>query len=192
MIIKELKRGELKRAAKESGIPYQNLRNAHIAGKFEAIIKGGKINAAKVKEELENNSHPIKMANGRRSISPKVKGGKPKEDEPTQPEKEKAAQKAGLSMNQSHSELQKAKTFLECGLKQLELEKEKGKLVPADQVERAAYLAGLQIRESLESIPDRCAPLVAVESGQFECREIIAKEIDFILKGLSSALSVLQ
>lgn len=63
-------------------------------------------------------------------------------------------------------------------------------LIDADVVKRESFADALLVREQLESIPDRCAPLVAASSDQFECREILAKEINYILYGLSDAYKV--
>ena len=72
----------------------------------------------------------------------------------------------------------------------LERRRIEGDYILASDVEKSAFDAGMKIRESLESIPERTAPLVAAESGTFECKEIMLKEIGFILNNLASELSV--
>ncbi|MFZ2631626.1 MAG: hypothetical protein WA081_05420 [Desulfosalsimonadaceae bacterium] len=72
----------------------------------------------------------------------------------------------------------------------LAADQESGNYILAVDVEKAAFDAGLQIRESLEGIPVRLAPLLAVESGRFECQQILEKEIFNVLNNLSDILAV--
>lgn len=72
----------------------------------------------------------------------------------------------------------------------LERRRVEGDYILASDVDREAFRAGAMIREGLESIAERCAPLVAATSDQFECREILYKEISFILNHLADTLQV--
>ena len=63
-------------------------------------------------------------------------------------------------------------------------------VIDAGEVQKKAYESGRAIKEQLSGIPDRTGALVAAVSDDFECRQIIRKEIDFILDGLSEILKV--
>ena len=109
---------------------------------------------------------------------------------PTPEQADDAMQAAGFGHGVSTAEAQRLKLNIEVALKKLEYDKMRNQLIDADVVKRESFSAGLQIREGLESIADRCAPLVAATSDQFECREILAKEINHILTGLADLLEV--
>lgn len=76
------------------------------------------------------------------------------------------------------------------GRESLKLRNERQEVMPVAVVDKAAFEAGRQIRDQVQSIADRCAPLVAAESDQHECRMILRREIDYILQGLADKLKV--
>ena len=124
---------------------------------------------------------------------PAEKKTRGKAKEVTPEEVERISNKAGFEGGKmSMAEAQRLKLQYEAGIKKLEFVKMRNQLIDADVVKRESFSAGLQIREGLESIADRCAPLVAATNDQFECREILAKEINHILTGLADALQVSQ
>jgi len=85
-----------------------------------------------------------------------------------------------------------ARTYNEqykAALKKLEYEERKGQLVERDKVERDSFNIARQARDQCLAIADRCAPLVAVETDQFQCHEILIEEISRILNELSNAIS---
>lgn len=90
----------------------------------------------------------------------------------------------------SEDELRKRNELEKLLMAQIKRKQAEGGLIESDKIEQAAFKAGLQIREGLEAIVERCSPLLAGESDAFQCKEILFREINFILEGLSIALSV--
>jgi len=114
------------------------------------------------------------------------KGAKPPKPNPNA-KKEQVIKKAGMppmdfATARNWNEQYKA------ALKKIEYEEKAGKLLDAAEVANDAFNAGRMIRNQITSIPDRCAPLVAAESSQFECKQILLKEINIILEGLSTTI----
>ena len=72
-------------------------------------------------------------------------------------------------------------------IKRRDLEKE---FIPFEKVDKKADAAGRQIRETLEGIGARLAPLVAAQADPWDCQKIIDDEINFICKNLSEILLV--
>lgn len=93
---------------------------------------------------------------------------------------------AGLPL----SELQRRHELEKLLIRQIERRTLENDYILAVDVDKQAFDAGLQIRESLESIPVRIAPLLAVESRRFECQQILEKEINHILINLSNILAL--
>ena len=58
-----------------------------------------------------------------------------------------------------------------------------GKLVDAAEVKRAAFNDGRKIRDSIDSLPARLAPLLAVESDANKVFKIMDQEIRKVLEG---------
>ena len=191
MAIKKLKHGELNRTAKALGRNITTVSKWWKTGKLNDVIKAGKIDLDRVEEAVKANTDVIRQRNANRAISSHVRGSKPAPEVPPMDddELEQYANKKGIP---SFSDSQRAKMAYEAKLKELDYAERKKMLVPAAEVEKRSFAAGQHIREALESIADRCAPLVAAESGQFECREILAKEINYVLAGLADILLVTE
>lgn len=67
-----------------------------------------------------------------------------------------------------------------------------GELVEAELINRQGYEAGKAIKDQLSAIPDRVAPLVAAESDIFQCKQLMIKEIDYVLEGIADKLKAKQ
>lgn len=70
---------------------------------------------------------------------------------------------------------------------QLEYEEKAGKLVDADEVRRQYEDAGRKIKQGMQAIPDRVAPIVAAESDPKVVHEMISKEVEQVLKELADS-----
>jgi len=140
-------------------------------------IKGRyQINAKMADKERRQNLDPIR--GGRRTK---------KKKKPTQQEKEKTvaqAKTAGIDFN----EARRLNEQYKAALKKIQYEKETGKLIELSKVEKTAFEAGRQVKEGCLAIADRCAPLVAVTSDPNECKNILNREITYILENLAAAL----
>lgn len=191
MAIKKLKQGEITRAAKALGRNSATVSKWHKTGKLNDVIKAGKIDVDRVDEAVKANTDIIRQKNAKRAISSHVRGSKPAPEVPPMDddELEQYANKKGLP---TFTDSQRAKIAYEAKLKELDYAERKKILVPVAEIEKRSFAAGQHIREGLESIADRCAPLVAVCPDQFECREILAKEINYVLAGLADVLLVTE
>lgn len=75
-------------------------------------------------------------------------------------------------------------------LAKIEYEKEVGALVSADEVRAQAFKVARTARDSLLSMPDRLAPVLAGESNQFEVHRIMSEEIRRVCNDIASAKPV--
>ncbi len=87
-------------------------------------------------------------------------------------------------------EAQRYKEIYNALNKKAEYEKVIGALLPREEVERVFFESGRSIRDTLQSIPDRIAPLVAAEMDLHRCTQILKSEIHNILESMSNAFGV--
>ena len=182
--------------AKELDCTPEYIRRLIQTGKIPdtAWVENGKrkfINPEEARSELDKN---LSHVNRRKKVSKKPKQNnqiKTKSKLTTQ-EKLEALKDAGMGGEnlKTLSEAQRIDTNYKALLRKQEYEEKQGKLIPADQVEKEAFEAGRKIRDQLQSIPDRCATLVAAELDPFECKQILMKEINHILYDLHNAIRV--
>ena len=69
----------------------------------------------------------------------------------------------------------------------VQLQKELGSLVKADEVEQALFQASRLARDKLLNIPDRLAPLLAPEEDEVVIRGMVEDEIRAALEVLGNA-----
>lgn len=72
----------------------------------------------------------------------------------------------------------------------IDYEKEIGQLVDVDSVRALAFKVARTARDSLLSMPDRLAPIIAGESNQFEVHRIMSEEIRRVCNDIASAKPV--
>lgn len=71
-------------------------------------------------------------------------------------------------------------------LAKLQVEEQKGKLVPAEQVKQKAFGMGRIVRDALMTLSDRICHEVAAESDPITVREILEREHRNVLEELAS------
>ncbi len=86
-------------------------------------------------------------------------------------------------------EAQQYKEIYNALTKKLEYEKLDGSLLFREEVEKSVFETGRQIRDMLQAIPDRIAPLVASETDLHACTQILKTEIRAILESMCDAIS---
>ncbi len=86
-------------------------------------------------------------------------------------------------------EAQRYKEIFQALTKKLEYEKLDGSLLSREEVEKAAFESGRQIRDMLQAIPDRIAPLVAAETDLHACTQILKAEIRSILESMCDVVT---
>lgn len=70
-------------------------------------------------------------------------------------------------------------------MEQLKYEKMVGSLVDADDVKKAARDMGLAVRDALQYIPDKLAPILAAESDIEKVNDLLSEEIRSALDAMS-------
>ncbi len=75
-------------------------------------------------------------------------------------------------------------------LAKIEYEKEVGALVSADEVRVLAFKVARTARDSLLSMPDRLAPILAGEGNQFEVHRIMSEEIRRVCNDIANSKPV--
>jgi len=141
----------------------------------KSAMIGKKIDRDKADAALEKNLSPMNRPQKNQDATPE--------------EKQKVAATAGMGT----LDYQTAHTLNEqykAALKKLEYDERSGKVVNADEVKRRAFTASRKIRDACLAIADRCHALVAAESDPFQCKQILMKEINFIMENLSETVGV--
>ena len=85
----------------------------------------------------------------------------------------------------SLDEARKNKAIAEAELLELNLEKERGNLLQRDLVDKQWASLVLACKNKLEAIPNKLAPILAVESGIDVCKSILVNEIAEALSELA-------
>lgn len=60
-----------------------------------------------------------------------------------------------------------------------------GRLLPADEVEAAAFARARAVRDALLALPDRLAPLLAAEPDPARCHDLLSTDIHAVLEDLA-------
>lgn len=68
---------------------------------------------------------------------------------------------------------------------EIEVQKLKGDLVPAADVEKAIFERYRTVRDTLENIPSRISAMLAAESDEHKVKELLMNEINRALENLS-------
>ena len=143
------------------------------------------------KNELKQNLDPVykRVIHGSKSKPAKKVEAKQTTKAVSKEHKEQVVKKSGIKA----MDLNTAKTLetqYKAALRKLEYEEKNGELVSISKLVKVADAAGRQIKEQCLAIADRCSPLVAAENDQFICKQILLKEINYILDGISKMLEV--
>ena len=176
------------RAAKLIGIDGSRLSRLRQDGTLDGTWrrKGNRyyFDVEKLRAALENNLAPENR--GRR-------GKKPGEKIKTESDKRQTIKKSGISdeaKTMGYSKARELNEAYKAALKKLEYEERSGKLVSREIVEKQAFDAANATKEACLAIPDRVAPLVAAESDAFQCKQIILKEINYILQEIGEKVRI--
>jgi hypothetical protein len=89
----------------------------------------------------------------------------------------------GPSINQSRTILEAYRAKMA----KVDYDEKVGTLVLADTVKKQAFASAREARDRLMNIPDRVAGLVAAESSERACHEILMQEIRAVCDELSRA-----
>ncbi len=202
-----ISKGQHELLAKCLGKPDATIRKQYTRGKYNSYILDGQYNLEAIQSNLSKIFQPqSRHARKSQPVKKDATENKPKASKKTETKKQKphsppvdeseVKDYLDETIGELHSlgidELWRRNELEKLLMARIKRKAAEGQLIDVGVVEREAFSAGLTIREGLESIADRCAPLVAATSDQFECREILAKEINHILNGMADALQISQ
>ena len=94
-----------------------------------------------------------------------------------------ATVEAGLQTT-SYAQAKLADMVFRARLRKLEYETRSGKLIPADEVKVQWFRLARQIRDKLLGLPAKLAPQLAALAEVRQVRELLAVEIEAVLRGL--------
>jgi len=110
-------------------------------------------------------------------------GGAPQIDEALKRQQNQAASIPSFAQSRAVREAFAAK------LTKLEFDQRSAKLVDKNELKMKLAKLHMAVRDSLRTIPDRVAPIVAAETDQAKIHAMLLKEIGQALEGLSGAIS---
>lgn len=111
------------------------------------------------------------------------RGGAPVIDEALKRQQAQAAAIPSFAQSRAYREAFAAK------LTKLDFDQRSGKLVDKAELKMKLAKLHMAVRDSLRTIPDRVAPILAAETDQAKIHAMLLKEIGQALEGLSSAIS---
>ena len=154
-------------------------------------LKSGKIPAKCTVKIFENGKDRLKIypSCAKKALDQNTNPLKRKKKIPQKEPDQATIEAAGLE-DLTHAEALTKKEQYIAALKKLEYESKEGLLISAEAVDKQAFEAGRQIRDSLQAIPDRCSAQCAAETDKFKIKQILLTEINFILTGLSEKIAV--
>jgi hypothetical protein len=193
---------------------HRNCTKQHIS----AIIKGGRLTGAVRKrggryiidpakadailEASRDPAHPP-VARPPKIEKPKQQppADKPKtEKQPKQKrleaipveEKIQVVKGSGLNLKITYAEARTLNEQYKAALKKAEYDRLMGKSLDAEEHYLKLFDIARRVRDQCLAIADRCAPVVAVESDQHVCKELLLKEIRYIVEGLRQDIEGLR
>lgn len=92
----------------------------------------------------------------------------------------------GNGSSASYARARAARETFQAQLAQLQLQRERGEVVDANEVKIAAFNAARRARDQLMALPDRAAAIVAALETTEECHEVLREEVERICKELSN------
>jgi hypothetical protein len=111
------------------------------------------------------------------------RGGAPAIDQALQQQQNQVASIPSFAQSRAIREAYAAR------LTRLEYDQRSAKLVDKAELKLRLARLHMSVRDSLRTIPDRVAPIVAAESDQSKIHSMLLKEIGQALEGLSGAIS---
>ena len=110
------------------------------------------------------------------------RGGTPAIDQSLQQQQNQAAAIPSFAQSRAIREAYAAR------LTRLEFDQRSGKLIDKAELKMKLAKLHMAVRDSLRTIPDRVAPIVAAETDQVKIHAMLLKEIGQALEGLGNAV----
>ena len=169
--------------ARRRGVSHVAVQRAVNSGRISTV--GGKIDPAVADREWRENTDQSKPRN--------VITGAPKHARvPGQPPQPMAfagvdESAGGIATTAGYARARAARELYQALLAKLELDRQNGVLVRADEVRVGAFNMARQTRDQLLSLPDRLAAILAATSDAAEVHRILEEEAERICGELSNA-----
>ena len=165
--------------AQDRGVEYTQLSKWAGQGRFtsDALRKEGRKWIVTDAQELDRQVAAAK------SPDRGGRGGAPVIDEALKRQQAQAAAIPSFAQSRAYREAFAAK------LTKLDFDQRSGKLVDKAELKMRLAKLHMAVRDSLRTIPDRVAPIVAAETDQAKIHAMLLKEIGQALEGLSGAIS---
>ena len=169
--------------ARRRGVSHVSVQRAIKSGRISTV--NGKIDPARADREWRKNTDRSKPRN-------RVTG-KPKHarvpGEPSEPMDFSDADDphGGNGTATGYAKARAARELYQAQLVKLELDRQRGTLVRADQVRVAAFNSARNARDQLMALPHRVAAILAATEDTAEVKRILEEEIEKVCLGLSDA-----
>ena len=186
----------LREYARRRGVSAMAVSKAAKAGRI--TLEGGKVNVTTADRDWPANTNPGQLALNRPPIGPSTEanGGAADPGEglevgeiaETDPEKKAAIE--ALGSRTQYGAARATREMYLSRLAEIDYKKQTGELIAAEAVRIAAFNAARTARDSLLSMPDRLAPVLAGEADQFEVHRIMSEEIRRVCNDIANAKPV--
>jgi hypothetical protein len=177
----------LREYARRRGVSAMAVSKAAKTGRI--TLEGGKVNVETANRDWPANTNPAQSVVGPAALG--AIGDPPAMQEPAE-EGANGTQNGGKNGGAS-GQYGQARAIREgylARIAKIDYETQAGALVAAETVRVAAFNAARTARDSLLSMPDRLAPVLAGESDQFEVHRIMSEEIRRVCNDIANAKSV--
>jgi len=168
----------LRKYAEDRKVEYTQLSKWAGQGRFssDAMRKDGRLWVVVDPQELDRQVAAAKAPDrgGR--------GGAPAIDQALQQQQNQAAAIPSFAQSRAIREAYAAR------LTRLEFDQRSAKLIDKAELKMKLAKLHMAVRDSLRTIPDRVAPIVAAETDQAKIHAMLLKEIGQALEGLSGAI----
>ncbi len=101
-------------------------------------------------------------------------------------DKKKQGKETEINSDMDYIEAKRMKISYEALQERIKYEKEIGKLVLAEDVKSSAFRTAIIVRDKILSLPAKIAPILSAETSIFEIKNLLTKELKFILDELAS------
>ena len=167
--------------ARRKGLSHVAVQQAVKRGRITSV--SGKLDPTRADREWAENTDPSKPRN---AITGAPKHSKPA-DAPSQPMSLGAEEPAGEpSMAAGYARARAARELYQAQLAKLELDRQRGVLVRADEVKLGAFTMARKSRDLLIALPERLALVLAAESDAAIVQQLLEDEIERICQEISN------
>ena len=177
--------------ARRRGVSAMAVSKAAKAGRITLVE--GKVDVSAADRDWPANTNPGQMAvnAGPQAMQPPAEGDPEAPAEGDEDTKNGAADREKKSTSTAQYGMARAiREGYAAKLARIDYEKEVGSLVSADEVRVLAFKVARTARDSLLSMPDRLAPILAGESNQFEVHRIMSEELRRVCNDIANSKPV--